>query len=133
MSSPFAARDAVLSGAIDKTFGELFTFTAMKVQPSGDVNLPRVADLTKPDFTCVGVWEAIGQSEFTQARGSNPDDESQRRSLQYPSVSVDNALLLWMPTHRCQVKRLFNNSLYEIARALPDDMGRTLFMLTSKR
>jgi hypothetical protein len=133
MTTPFAARDAVLSGAVDRTFGEQFTFTAMMVPASGDVNLPRVVDPAKPAFTCVGVWEALSQAEFTQARGSNPDDESLRRSMQYPSVSVDNSLLTWMPTSKCLCRRLFNSALYEVVRAMPDDMGRTLFVLTSKQ
>lgn len=133
MVSPFAARDAMLSGAIERTFGEQFTFTAMMNDPSGDVNLPKVADPAKPAFTCVGVWEALGEPSQPMARGSNPDDEAVRRSVQFPCVSVDDALLQWWPTRGCQCTRLFNGAVYEVERSAPDDMGRVLFTLTNRK
>lgn len=134
MASPFAARDAKLSGAIDSAFGEQFTFTGKQVAASGDVNLPRIADPSKPAFTVVGVWEAFSEEAFPMGRGSNPDDEAQRRSAQYPSVSVDDALLTtWTPGQGDVCVRLFNGATYEILRAMPDDLGRTLFVLTNRQ
>ena len=97
MTTPFAARAAKLTGAIDKGFGEQFTFTAMAIAPNGDVNLPKVADGSKPPFTVVGVWEAYADKALPTARGSNPDDEASRRAMQYPSVLVNKGLLTWMP------------------------------------
>lgn len=134
MTSPFAARDAKLSGAIDRAFGELFTFTGRQVAANGDVNLPRIADPAKPAFMVRGVWEAFADDEYPRGRGSNPDDEAQRRSAQYPSVSVDEALLTtWRPITGDICMRLFNGATYEILRAEPDDLGRTLFTLTSRK
>lgn len=134
MSTPFAARDSKLSRAVERAFGEQFTFTARTTPANGDVNLPRVTDATKPAFTVVGIWEAIGLKAFPKARGSNPDDSASQYSAQYPSVSVDKALFTghWVPFEKCLCKRLFDNSTYEIVKALPDDMGRVLFYLSSK-
>lgn len=134
MTSPFAARDAKLSGAIDRAFGELFTFTGRQVAANGDVNLPRITDPAKPAFTVKGVWEAFSEEAFPMGRGSNPDDEAQRRSAQYPSVSVDDALLVtWRPNAGDLCTRMFDGAVYEVLRALPDDLGRTLFVLTSRK
>lgn len=133
MTSPFPARDLVVSSAIDRTFGELFTFTAMTQVASGDVNMPKIADVTKPAFTCVGVWEALGEAGHPIARGSNPDDEAVRRSVQFPCVSVDDRLLQWLPTRGAQCTRIFNGAVYEVQRSAPDDMGRVLFFLTARK
>jgi hypothetical protein len=134
MTTPFPARDAKLSGALDRAFGELFTFTAQQISASGDVNLPTVADGSKPPFTVKGVWEALTMAEYPMGRGSNPDDEAQRRSHRYPSVSVDNVLLTqWMPGRDDICVRQFDGATYQILRAMPDDMGRTLFILTNRR
>jgi len=134
MSTPFAARDSKLSAAVDRAFGEQFTFTARTVPANGDVNLPRVDDPTKPAFTVAGVWEAVGVKAWPSARGSNPDDDATRYAAQYPSVSVDKALFTghWLPFDKCLCKRLFDNATYEVVKALPDDWGRVLFFLSSK-
>jgi hypothetical protein len=133
MTTPFSARDAALSGAIERTFGEQFTFSAVQDAANGDVNLPKVADPSKPAFTCVGVWEALSDQNYPMARGSNPDDMAVRRSVQFPSVSVDASLLQWMPVRHCLCTRVFNGAVYEIERAAPDDMGRVLFTLTARK
>jgi hypothetical protein len=124
----------MLSGAIDRAFGEQFTFTGKQVAANGDVNLPRIVDPSKPAFSVMGVWEAFAEENYPMGRGSNPDDEAQRRSMQYPSVSVDDALLTtWFPGAGDVCVRLFNGATYEVLRAMPDDLGRTLFILTSRR
>lgn len=134
MTTPFAARDSRLSGALDRAFGERFTFTGRKVASNGDVNLPQVDDPSKPAFTIVGVWEALSDKNYPLTRGSNPDDEAQRRSMKYPSVSVDDALMTqWTPGKGDYCVRVFDNARYEILRAAQDDMGRTLFTLTNMR
>lgn len=97
------------------------------------MNLPKVADGTKPDFSCLGIWENLSQSEFTKARGSNPDDEAVGRSSSYPSVLVAEDLLLWMPTRGSLCARAFDGSLYEVVKPLPDGRGRVLFILSNKR
>jgi hypothetical protein len=134
MTTPFAARDTRLSRSIEKAFGEQFTFSAVMTPPNGDVNLPKVADPSKPSFTVVGVWEAIADKNWPAARGSNPDDDAMRRAVQDPSVSVDAALFQghWVPFAKCRCTRLFDGAVYEIAKALPDDMGRVLFFLSSR-
>ena len=132
MTTPFAARAAKLTGAIDKGFGEQFTFTAMAIAPNGDVNLPKVADGSKPPFTVVGVWEAYADKALPTARGSNPDDEASRRAMQYPSVLVNKGLLTWMPQQGTICTRLFDGAKYEVAKALPNDRGRVLFYLSKK-
>lgn len=133
MTTPFAARDAKLSRSLEKAFGEQFTFSATKVDAGGDVNLPKVADGTKPDFVCLGLWENLSISEFTKARGSNPDDEAVSRSASYASVLVAAELLPWMPTRGTLCARAFDGSLYEVVKPLPDDRGRVLFVLSNKR
>ncbi len=133
MTSPYPIRDLMVSSAVDRTFGELFTFTAMAQAAGGDVNLPKVLDVTKPAFTCVGIWEALGEPLAPLGRGSNPDDEAARRTVQFPSVSVDANLLQWMPARGALCTRLFNNAVYEVQRTAPDDMGRVLFALTARK
>lgn len=134
MTTPFAARDSKLSAAVDRAFGEQFTFTARTAPANGDVNLPRVTDASKPAFTVVGVWEAPADKAWPTARGSNPDDNASRYAAQYPCVGIDKALFTghWVPFDKCLCKRLFDNSTYEVVKALPDDMGRVLFFLSSK-
>lgn len=132
MTTPFAARDAKLSGSIDKGFGEQFTFTATAAAANGDVNLPKIVDGTKPLLTVVGVWEAIADKNYPVARGSNPDDEATRLAMQYPSVSVNKVLLTWLPQQGTLCTRLFDGSKYEVAKALHDDMGRVLIFLSKK-
>lgn len=132
MPSPFAARDAKVSGAIDRAFGEQFSFAA-RMMAADDVDLPPVADPSRPGFTVVGVWDGPAKAEFPRARGSQADDSARRAIAGYPSVSVDDSLLPWSPAPGCRVTRLFDGSVYEISSALPDGMGRTIFFLTARK
>lgn len=134
MGTPFAARNARLSLAIGRAFGEQFTFTARIAPPNGDVNLPRVLDPSKPAFTVVGVFEDIADQGLPRARGSAPDDKSLFYSAQFPSVSVETTLFAahWVPFAKCLCTRLHDNSIYEIVRALPDQ-SRILFYLSNRK
>lgn len=132
MPTPFADRDARLSRSIERAFGEQFTFAAAAVAVGGDVNAPRIADGSKPSFTCAGVWEAIANTAYPRATSNAPDDASQRFATQFPSVSVDATLLSWMPVAGSKVTRLHDGAVYEVSKALPDDMGRVLFILSKR-
>lgn len=132
MPSPFAARDAKVSGAIDRAFGEQFAFAA-RTLAADDVDLPPVADPSRPAFTAVGVWDGPAKAAFPRARGSMADDNARRAAAGYPSVSVDDSLLSWAPTPGCWLTRLFDGSVYEISSAMPDGMGRTIFFLTARK
>jgi hypothetical protein len=132
MTTPFASRDARLSRSIERAFGEQFTFAAKATAVNGDVNAPRIADGSKSPFTCAGVWEAESNTAYPHAQSNMPDDGFQRFAVQFPSVSVDKALLTWMPGTGTKVTRLFDGAVYEVAKALPDDMGRVLFILSKR-
>lgn len=134
MTTPFLARNARLSNSLDRAFGEQFTFSARIVPPNGDVNLPRVADASKPDFTVVGIFEDIANQGLPRARGSAPDDKSLFYSAIYPSVSVSAALFAshWVPFDKCVCSRLSDGAVYEVVRVLPDQ-ARILFFLSNRR
>lgn len=131
-STPFDARDAKLSGAIDKAFGENFTFIAKKTA-AADVDLPLVADGARASFDAVGAFENPAKRATPTARGSIQDDNAHSWDVSMPSVSVDDSLLTWRPVRGDRVTRAFNGTKYEIARAFPDGMGRTVFFLTNAR
>lgn len=96
------------------------------------MNAPRTIDGSKSPFTCTGVWESLGNTAYPHSQSNAPDDASQRFAMQYPSVSVDKALLTWMPAAGTKVTRLFDGAVYEVSKALPDDMGRVVFMLSKR-
>lgn len=131
MPTPFA-RDARRAASVDKVFGESFTFTAAQVALNGDVNLPKVADGSKPAFTCKGVWENFSEAMFPMGRGSNPDDEAIRRAVGQPSVLVQRDLLNWMPERGTLVTRVFDGATYQVAKALPHDRGRVIMLLSAR-
>lgn len=132
MTTPFAARDARLSRAIDRAFGEAFTFIATKTG-GDDVDLPRARDASRPNFSVKGVFEEPGRAVYPKARGAVQDDNARERSASMPSISVDDTLLQWRPRLGDQVRREFNGVVYEISRAPGDGMGRTTFFLTGRR
>jgi len=61
-----ADRTAKLNASVAKAFGEGFTFFARK--QADDVDLPRVPDPARPQFTAIGVWNSGGTSKFPRAR-----------------------------------------------------------------
>lgn len=132
MASPFATRDAKLSGAIDRAFGEAFTFYA-KAIAGDDVDLPRIADATRADFDVTGVWDGPAKSQTPHARGAIQDDNAHSWSASVPSVSVQDDLMPWRPKMGDWIMRKFDNSTYQLSSPLPDGMGRTIFKLTAKK
>lgn len=131
MATPFPLRDAKLSGAIDRAFGELFTFEAFKA--GDDVNGRKTADTSRATFDAIAIWEGPAKSATPTARGSSSDDRAHNWTASFPSVSVDEALLIWTPQPGDKITRKFNGLFYEIARSYPDDMGRIVFQLTAKK
>lgn len=129
MPSPFSARDARVSGAVDRAFGERFSFEAFT--KGADVDLPATADATRIAFEVTGVWEGLSKSDHPAARGV-PDNNAQMRAASMPSVSVADDLV-WQPRRGDRITRLFDGSVYEISKVLPDGMGRMLIFLTSRK
>lgn len=131
MPTPFADRDAKLSRAVDRAFGEWFTFSARTA--AADVDMPKVADATRPDFRAKGPFHAPTQSGYPHARGALQDDNAQGRAFTKPSTSIDDAAMKWLPREGDTVRREFDGAVYEISRALPDGFGRTIFLLTARK
>lgn len=132
MTSPFAARDALISRAIDRAFGEGFTFVARKVADH-DVDLPRAVDASRPPFSVKGVFEEPAKGIYPRARGALQDDNASQFSASMPSLSVADTALPWRPQPGDTVKRDHSGDVYEISRAPRDGMGRTTFFLTGRR
>lgn len=131
MPLPFASRAARLGGAIDKAFGESFTF--LPFASSDDVDLPAIPDVSRLQFDVIGVWDEPAKVQIPHARGSIQDDNAHGWAASLPSVSVQDVLMPWRPRMRDRVRRLSDGSRYEISQPLPDGNGRTVFMLTSKQ
>lgn len=133
MATPFASRDAKLSGAIDRTFGETFTILPFSVAAGGDVNLPKTSDGSRQAFITTAVWDGPAKSSTPHARGATSDDTAHNWAASLPSISVADENLLWAPQPGDRVLRAFDTGLYEISRALPDGMGRTILKLTARK
>lgn len=131
MPLPFASRAARLGGAIDKAFGESFTF--LPFTSSSDVDLPAIPDVSRMQFDAVGVWDGPAKIQIPHARGTIQDDTAHGWAASLPSVCVQDALMPWHPRMRDRVRRRSDGSLYEISQPLPDGNGRTVFVLTSKK
>ena len=131
MPSPFAARDAKLSASIDRAFGEQFTFSACAVA-ADDVDLPTIADVSRPDFTCVGIWEGPAKSKTPYARGI-ADSNAHNWVASWPSVSVAEMAMVWTVRRDDRCTRLLDGAVYLVGDVFADGMGRTLHMLTSKQ
>jgi hypothetical protein len=131
MATPFATRDARLSRAIERAFGEMFTFLPF-LASGADLDLPRIPDASRTPFSATGVWEATTQSATPHARGATQDDNAHNWSVSMPSVSVDDNNLAWVPRMGDRIQRQFDNSIYQISKVMPDGMGRTLFFLTAR-
>jgi hypothetical protein len=131
MANPFSARDNRVSGAIDRAFGELFTFEAFK--PGDDVSGRKTPDASRVAFDAIAIWEGTSKSGAVHARGGSADDVAHNWTASYPSVSVNDALLAWSPRPGDKVTRQFDGQFYEIARTYPDGMGRLLLQLTAKK
>lgn len=132
MTSPFADRDAKLSGALDRAFGETFTF--LPFTASGDINLPKIPDVGRVQFDVKAVWEGAAKRSTPAARGAIQDDNAHSWNVSMPSITVDDSLLRWALVANCdRVVRQFDGGNYQISAALPDGMGRTTILLTNRK
>lgn len=130
--APFSASEARLSASVDKMFGELFTFSARKVAAT-DVDLPKIADATRPDFITTGVFEAPTKAVLPNARGSVADDNAHTWESSMPCVSIADSTLAWLPRQGDRVTRQADGATYEVARTMPDAVSRTMIFLTSRK
>jgi hypothetical protein len=131
MPSPFPLRDAKVSGAIDRAFGEIFTFTAYSA--GDDVNSRQLPDPARPAFDATGIWEAHAKSATPHARGAATDDVAHNWTGSYPSLSIDDANLRWPVRPKDSVTRHFDGMVYAVARTMPDGAGRVLLELTARK
>lgn len=129
---PYADRDDRLSAAVDRAFGEKFTFSARKVA-ADDVDLPRTADATRPNFDAIGVFEKPAKGSTPAARGATQDDNAHKWIVSMPSVCIADEALVWRPMRGDRATRAFDGATYEVAKTLPDGMGRTVIFLTSMK
>lgn len=132
MATPFPARSAKLAASIGRAFGEVFTFLPF-VASGGDVNLPKIPDVTRVQFDATGAWDGPTSSETPHARGSIQDDNAHNVTVSMPSVLVADAALAWQPKRGDRVLRQLDGAIYEISKPMPDGFGSTVFFLTGKK
>lgn len=130
-STPFDARDAKLSRAVDRAFGEKFTMNARK--SSADVDLPNVADASRATFDAIGTFERPGKGTTPAARGATQDDNAHKWGTSLPSASFDDDALAWRPIRGDRVTRDFDGTVYEVERVSPDGFGRTTLYFTKAK
>lgn len=130
-STPFDAREGKLSRAVDRAFGEKFTFFART--GSEDVDLPNVADAARATFDALGAFERPGKGTTPAARGATQDDNAHKWSTSLPSASFDDGALIWRPVRGDRAKRDFDGTVYEIERVSPDGFGRTTLYFTKAK
>lgn len=128
---PNAERAAKLSAGLAKGFGEDFTFTARKVA-AADVNLPRVADASRPEFTATGVFAGGSKERRPPARGFAAD-HAQGAVAAAPRASFEDAALPWTPIEGDLCARVETGETYAVGRTMPDSFGRTLIYFTAKK
>lgn len=131
MATPFAS-DAKLSASIDKRYAEQFRFEARTVA-ANDVDLPRIADASRPSFTASGTFEKPGKSAYPKARGSTADDNAKKWSAPRPSFCAADDALLWQPGKGDTAIRLFDGTVYEVGVSRSDGFGRTTIFLTARQ
>lgn len=131
MSNAFNIAAQMASSAIDQRHGEQFTFRAMKVAAS--VNLPRIADESREEFTVAGVFVSPPKSVFPQARAGVSDDHAHRTDITVPRISVDQRLLNWPVRQFDRVVRVQTGETFEVAKVMPGDTIRTAFHLTATK
>lgn len=132
MTSPFAALDSQLSGAVDGVFGELFLFEAFMV--GGDVDLPKVADVARQSFTAIAIWSDQTKSVTPHARGSVQDDNAHNWTASHPSITIADDNLLWRPQPGDRVTRLDGGAVHQVGKPpRPDGIGRTTIPLSDRK
>lgn len=125
-----ADRAAKLSASLAKGFGGDFNFTARKAQ--ADVNLPKVADPDREDFTAVGVFAGGSKTRHPAARGS-ASDHAQAVVASGPRATFEDAALSWTPIEGDLAMRVDTSETFAVARTLPDGFGRTTIYFTAKK
>lgn len=131
MATPFPARAARLSAAIDNAFGEQFTFDAM-IRPD-DVNARVVPDGSRLSFTATAVWESPHKSQTPKGRGAASDDRAHNWQASLPSITIEDAKMLWLVQQGDRVTRLLDGSVYQALAPLPNGFGRTTIHLSSRK
>ncbi|QDM26995.1 hypothetical protein FNL56_13395 [Tardiphaga sp. vice304] len=131
MPTPFEIAAAMNSAAVDTVYGEAFQCFAMAA--AGDVDGPRQADPARDSFTVTGGFLAPSHSVLPHARGSVQDDNAHKVAISVPRVSFDNRLMVWPLRPGDRVVRLKTGETFEVAKALPDGVLRTMFSLTARK
>jgi hypothetical protein len=122
----------MLSRAVERAFGEVFTFTARK-HDAADVDLPRIADGSRAAFDCTGRWEGPAKADYPRARGSTSDDQSIRINVPYACVRIANDALAWPLVNGDQCLRQKDNTRWRVANVLPVDHDAVVVFLSDKR
>ncbi|EAQ35764.1 hypothetical protein NB311A_05088 [Nitrobacter sp. Nb-311A] len=131
MTTPFDDLAAMLSDTVNDCFGETFRFEAFK--PVDDVDLPTVADATRPTFEAVGIWADQSSSELPHAR-MGPDRRAHGWTAGHPTVLMADARMPWRPRAGDQITRLADGTVYRISKPpRPDGMGHTTIPLTDRK
>jgi len=128
---PNAERAAKVAAAMNKAFGEEFNFTA-RVQ-ADDVDMPRVADVSRPAFTALGAWTAGGRLRLPRARGSNSDDQAQLAVVSSPRGDFATAELQWAPKEGDLCERVETGEKFAVGRVIETSFGRTLIYFTARQ
>jgi hypothetical protein len=128
---PNPERAAKLSASLAKGFGEDFTFTA-RVHSGDDVNLPRVPDASRIQFTATGVFAGGTKDRHPAARGF-ASDHAQGVVISAPRASFEASALPWTPVEGDLCGRVDTGDTFAVARTLPDGFGRTLVYFTAKK
>lgn len=131
MATAFPARDARLSASIDRAFGELFTFDAM-VKPD-DVNGRSAPDGSRISFNAVAIWESPAKSVTPIGRGAASDDRAHNWTASIPSITIEDAKMVWLVQPGDRVTRQLDGAVYQVQAVLPDGFGRTTIHMTSRK
>lgn len=132
MTTPFDDLSAMLSDTVNSCFGELFRFEAFS--PVDDVNLPMVADATRPMFEAIGIWAEPTVSKAPHARGALQDDNAHNWTAGHPTILIDDSVLTWRPRAGDLVTRIEDGAVYRISKPpRPDGMGHTTIPLTDRK
>lgn len=126
-----AIRAAKIASAVNRAFGEAFTFIARK--QVDDVDLPRIADTSRPDFTINGSWNSGAKVRVPRARGSNSDDQAQPAVASSPRGDFAAADFQWTPSEGDLCRRHETGETFAVGRVVPNGFGRTIVYLTAKQ
>lgn len=121
-------RAARLNGAVNRAFGEQFSFSARKA--SDDVDLPTVEDTSRPEFTFTGVFWEYQKRVTPNARGAVQNDNAHAWNSSMTHVVIDDTAP-WVPSPGDIATRIKTGVRYEIAKSRPDGMGRIYVFLTA--